>query len=138
MIQRKLPKTLRDLGGFTIPCAISKHSFKKALCDLGASINLMPLSFEKKLNLGELNPITLSLQMVDHLMTYPLVVMEDVLVKVNKFIFSVDFFVLEMEEDMEVPINLGRLFFATDEALINVKNGELTLRVVDEEVKQPY
>ena len=54
IIQRKLHEKLRDLGSFTIPCVIGEHNFKKALCDLGASINLMPLSMVKKLNLGEL------------------------------------------------------------------------------------
>ena len=66
----------------------------------------MPLSVVKKLNLGELTPTTLSLQMPDHSMTYPSVIIEDVLVKVDMFIFLVDSVVLEMEEDMEVLIIL--------------------------------
>ena len=57
------------------------------------------------------------------------------LVKVDKLIFLVDFVVLDMEEDSEVPIILGRSFLATKQTLIDVKNGELTLRVGDEEVK---
>ena len=61
IIQRKLPEKLRDSSSFTIPCAIDEHTFKKALCDLGANINLMPLYVVKKLNLGELTPTTLSL-----------------------------------------------------------------------------
>ena len=63
MIQRKLLEKLRDPDSFTITCVVGEHTFKKALCDLGASINLMPLSVVKKLNLGELNPTTLSLQL---------------------------------------------------------------------------
>ena len=69
---------------------VGKHYFKKALCYLGASINLMPLSLVKKLNLGELSPIALSLQMANQSLTYPQGILEDVLVKVDKFIFSVD------------------------------------------------
>ena len=134
MIQRKLLEKLRDPSSVTIPCAIGEHTFK-TLCDLRASINLMPLSVMMKLNLGELTPTTLSFQMVDQSMTYAQGIIEDVLVKADKFIFPVNFVVLEMEEDMEVPIILGRMFLATDQALIDVKNEELTLRGGDEEVK---
>ena len=70
IIKRK-PKKLRDLGSFTIPCVIGEHTFKKALCDLGDNINVMPLFVAKKLNLGESTPIALSLQMADCSLTYP-------------------------------------------------------------------
>ena len=141
---------LKDPGSFTIPCVIGKHNFSKALCDPGASINLIitlngkeallvtrkdQYSVAKRLNLGEIEPIGLSLQMVDRSLTYPKGIIKDVLVKVNKFIFPVDFFVLDMEEDKAAPIILGGPFFATGQALINVKNGELTLRVGDYQVK---
>ena len=137
MIQRKLPEKLRA-GSFSIPCAIGEHTFKKALCDVGASINLMPLSIVKKLNLGELTPTTFSLQMVYRSMKYAHGIIEDVLVKFDKFISSIDFVVLEMEEDMQVSIILGRLFLTTGQALIDVKNGKLTLGVGDEELKFNY
>ena len=65
IIQRKFPEKLKDPGSFTIPCIIGEHTFSKALCDLGASINLMPLLVAKKLNLGEITPTTLSLEMAD-------------------------------------------------------------------------
>ena len=84
---------------FTIPCTIGKYEFKKALCDLGANINLMPLSLVQRLSLGELTPTAISLQMVDSSMAQPEGVLEDVLVKVGKFIFPVDFVVMKMEED---------------------------------------
>ena len=61
IIQQKLPEKLKDLGSFTIPCIIREHTFSKALCDLEASINLMPFLVAKKLNLGEITPIALSL-----------------------------------------------------------------------------
>ena len=73
--------------------------------------------------------------MVDRSLTYPQGNLEDVLIKVDKFIFPINFVVLEMEEDKEVLIILGRPFLATEQALIDVKNGELTLRVGDEEVR---
>ena len=73
--------------------------------------------------------------MVDRSLTFPKGIIEDVLVKVDKFIFLVDFVVLDMEEDMAAPIILGRPFLATRQALIDVKNGELTLRVGEDQVK---
>ena len=126
-IQKKLPNKLKDPSSFTIPCVIGEHTFSWALCDLETSINLMPLSVVKKLKLGELTPTTFSLQMADRSLTYLKGIIEDVLVKVDKFIFLVDFVVLDMEEDHEVPLKLGRLFLVPSQALIDEKNGELTL-----------
>ena len=87
IIQGKLPEKLRDCGSFTIPCVIGEDTFKKPLCDLRASINLMSLHVVKKLNLGEPTSTALSLQMVDRSLTYPQGIIEDMLVKVDKFIF---------------------------------------------------
>ncbi|XP_062075617.1 uncharacterized protein LOC133779706 [Humulus lupulus] len=133
--QKKLPQKVKDPGSFTIPCTIGGSSFDKALCDLGASINLMPLSVFKKLGVGEVKPTTITLQLADRSLTYPKGVIEYVLVKVDKFIFPADFVVLDMEEDHEIPIILGRPFLATGRALIDVQGGHLTLRVNNEEVK---
>ena len=80
-------------------CVIGELHIEKALSDLGASINLMPLSIFQKLNLGEITPTTITLQLADRSITYPRGIIEDVLVKVDKFIFSVDFIVLDMEKD---------------------------------------
>ena len=134
---------MQDPGSFTIPFTIENHEFGKALCDYGSSINLMPLLVVKILSLGELTPTTLSLQMVDMSMTQPEGIIEDVLVKVGKLIFPVDLVVIDMEEDKQVPLLLGRPFLATCAALIDVKKGELTLRVEEEQfnlnqsLKQP-
>ena len=134
IIQRKLPEKLKDPSSFTIPCIIREHTFNKALCDLGASINLMQFLVAKKL-LGEITPTTLSLQMADKSLTFLKGIIEDVLVKVGKFIILVDFVVLDMEEDRAAPIILGRLFLATGQTLIDMKNGELALRVGEDQVK---
>ncbi|KAH9770111.1 hypothetical protein KPL71_012262 [Citrus sinensis] len=106
----------------------------KALCDLGASINLMPLSVFKQLGVGECRPTTVTLQLADRSHAYPEGKIEDVLVKVDKFIFPVDFIVLDFEADKEVPIILGRPFLATEKTLIDVQKGELTIRVNDQQV----
>ncbi|XP_062100094.1 uncharacterized protein LOC133805967 [Humulus lupulus] len=114
---------------FTIPCKIGGFSFDKVLCDLGASINLMLLSFFKKLGLGEEKPTTITLQLANRSFTYSRGVIEDVLFKVDKFVFHVDFMVLDMEEDHEIMLILGRPFLATCGSLINVQADHLTLRV---------
>ena len=125
---------MKDPSSFTIPCSIGKYEFKKALCDSGASINLMPLSVVQRLSLGELTPTAITLQMADRSMAQPEGVLEDVLVKVGKFIFPVDFVIMKMEEDTQVPLLLGRPFLATGAALIDVQKGELILRVGNEAV----
>ena len=134
VIQQKLPAKMKDPRSFTILYSIGKYEFKKASCDYGASINLMPLSVVQRLSLGELTPTAITLQMVDRSMAQPEGILEDVLVKVGKFIFLVDFVIMKMEEDTQVPLLLGRPFLATGAALIDVQKGKLTLRVGNEAV----
>ena len=92
----------------------------------------MPFSIFRKLGLGEPKPTTITLQLADRSIKYPRGIVEDVLVKVNKFIFSVDFIVLDMKEDYDVPLILGRPFLAIGGALIDVQQEKLILRVQDE------
>ncbi|WVZ08239.1 hypothetical protein V8G54_021585 [Vigna mungo] len=115
IIQQKLPPKLKD-----------------QLCH--SIINLMPLSIFKWLGIGEVKPTMITLQLADRSMTYPYGIVEDVLVKMDKFIFPADFVVLDMEEDAKVPIIFGRPFLATGRNLIDVEQGELMLRVGDEKV----
>ena len=120
-LQRKMPQKLKDPGRFTISCSIGNAVFKKVLCDLRASINLMPLPIFRKLGLGEARPTTVTLQLEDRSLKHPRGVIKDVLIKVDKFIFRVDFIVLDMEENKDVPIILGRPFLAIGRALISVQ-----------------
>ncbi|XP_042012022.1 uncharacterized protein LOC121760412 [Salvia splendens] len=129
IIQKKLPTKLKDPGSFNISCVIGNDRQTKALCDLGASINLMPLSFFRKMKIGTLKPTTITLQMTDRTVTYPKGIVEDVLVMVHDFIFPVNFVVLDMEEDVNVPLILGRPFLAMGKALIDIAKGELTLHM---------
>ena len=94
----------------------------------------MPLLVLKRMSLGELTPTAMTLQMADRSMVQPEGILEDVLIKVGKFIFPVDFVVMNIEEDKQFPLLLGRPFLATGAALIDVKKGEITLRVRDEAV----
>ena len=99
ILQKKLPPKLKYPGSFSIPFSIRNSVSGKALCDLGASINLMPLSMFKRLKLGEAKPTTICLQMADRSYQHPRGVIENVLVKVDKFLFPADFVILDMEED---------------------------------------
>ncbi|XP_024989181.1 uncharacterized protein LOC112523736 [Cynara cardunculus var. scolymus] len=119
----KIPPKLKDSGSFTIPCSIGGKEVGHAWCDLGASINLMPLSIFNKLGIGEVRPTTVTLQLADRSLAYPKGKIEDILVKVNKFIFPADFLVLDYEADRNVPIILGRLFLVTGKTLIDVQKG---------------
>ena len=95
----------------------------------------MPLSIFRRLGLGEARPTTVTLQLADRSLKHPRGVIEDVLVKVDKFIFPTNFIVLDMEEDNEIPIILGRPFLAIGRAMIDVQKGELKLRMQNDEVR---
>lgn len=101
-----------NLGGFTIPYMTSVFQFAKALCDLGASISLMPLAIFKQLRLGILNPTTMRLLMVDHSIIKLVWILYDVLVRMDKFIFPANLMILDSELDIEIPMILGRSFLA--------------------------
>ena len=99
VIQKNLPLKMQNPGSFTIPYTIGNYKFGKALCDSGASINLMPLLVVKRLGLGDLTPISMTFQMADKTMAQLEGILEVVLIKVGKFIFLVDFIVMDIEED---------------------------------------
>ncbi|XP_061360663.1 uncharacterized protein LOC133304633 [Gastrolobium bilobum] len=126
IIEKKFPPKLQDPRSFNISIAIGNTNVGRALCDLGASINLMPLSICKALGLSELKPTMVSLQLADRSVRRPNGIIEDVLVKVDKFIFPADFIVLDMEEESEIPLRLGRPFLATARAMIDVEQGNLS------------
>ncbi|XP_028791020.1 uncharacterized protein LOC114746911 [Neltuma alba] len=125
---------MKDPSSFSIPCHIGNKFVDKALCDLGASVNLIPLSIFNNLELVKARPTTVSLQFVDRSIAYPHGIIEDMLVKVDKFISLADFIVLDCEVDREIPIILERPFLATARTLIDMEKDELTMRVNDEHV----
>ncbi|XP_050877209.1 uncharacterized protein LOC127080968 [Lathyrus oleraceus] len=131
----KIPVKKKDRGSVTIPCTIGDRSFKKALIDLGASVSLIPLSIYKRLGIGKVQDTRMTLQFDDHSVKRPYGVVEDVLVKIDKFVFPVDFVILEMPEDEEIPLILGRPFLETRRCLIDIEEGTMTLKVYDEELK---
>ncbi|XP_021691541.1 uncharacterized protein LOC110672914 [Hevea brasiliensis] len=133
--QNKLPPKLKDPESFSVPCHIGEISIERALCDLGASVSLMPLSICEKLKVRDLKPTTISLQLADRSIKYLVGILENVPLKVGKFFIPVDFVVLEIEDDVRTPIILGRPFLATARASIDVKNGKLKLTVGEEAIE---
>src|SRR4051812_23927307 len=135
LLKNKLPPKLRDPGNFSIPCTIGNIKFTNALCDLGASVNILPYSLFKKLNIGEVKPTQMTLQLADRSVIHPRGIVEDVLVKVDKFIYPVDLVVLDMAEDRSIPLILGRAFLKTARAIIDVDEGKIILRAGDESIE---
>nr|GEY80767.1 reverse transcriptase domain-containing protein [Tanacetum cinerariifolium] len=118
VILNKLPRKLGDPGKFLIPCEFPGMDECLALADLGASINLMPLSVWEGLSLPELTPTCMTLKLVDRSVSKPIA----------------DFVVVDFEPDPRVPLILGRCFLKTSRALIDVHKGELTLRIGNEAI----
>nr|GEU34959.1 reverse transcriptase domain-containing protein [Tanacetum cinerariifolium] len=131
VILKKLLEKLRDPGKFLIPCGFSELKYK-ALADLGASINLMPLSVWKKLGLPELISTHMTLELANHAICTPAGIARDVFVLVGKFTFPADFVIVDYESDPRVPLILGRPFLWTARALIDVHGEEMILRNSDE------
>ncbi|XP_021718852.1 uncharacterized protein LOC110686542 [Chenopodium quinoa] len=134
IMNKMLPK-LKDLGNFSIPCAINKMQIDNTLCDLGASVSLMPYLVYQRLELGELMPSKITLQFADRSIKIPKGMVEDVLLRVGKFVIPADFVVLEMDEDATIPIILGRPFLFTSGAMIDVKSAKFSLKVGDKDIE---
>src|SRR3954454_9879525 len=128
----KVPKKLGAPGTPTIPCSIKNNYFKTALCDLGAGVSVMPFSLYKRLDLEKLIPTDISLQMADKSTTLPIGICEDVLVQVaHHCMILTDFVVLDMHEDDNMSIILGRPFLNTAGAVIDCNQGKVVVNVND-------
>nr|GEY65141.1 reverse transcriptase domain-containing protein [Tanacetum cinerariifolium] len=134
VLLKKFSEKLGDPDKFLIPCDFLGMAECLALVDLGASINLMPLSMWNKLSLLDLSHTCMTLELFDHSISCPVGVTEDVLVKVGTFHFPADFVVVDFDADPQVPLILKRSFLKTKRALIDVFEGELTLRIGKEAI----
>nr|XP_016506505.1 PREDICTED: uncharacterized protein LOC107824269 [Nicotiana tabacum] len=134
VVTRPIAEKLSDPGSFTIPYIIDNFAFTKALCDLGSSINLMPLAIYKRLGMGRAIPMSMLLQLADRTVKKPSGILDDVLVQVGKFMFPVDFIILDYRVDEEISIILGRPFLDTGRALIDCETGELKMILNNEEI----
>ncbi|GKB46614.1 reverse transcriptase domain-containing protein [Tanacetum coccineum] len=134
VLLKKLPKKLGDPGKFLITCDFLELDECLVLADLGASINLMPLSVWKKFSLSELTPTCMTLKLANRSVAVSEGVVEDVFVKVGKFYFLANFVVVDYDVDPRVPLILGWPFLRTTRALIDVHGEELNLRVNDKAI----
>ncbi|KAL2946037.1 hypothetical protein AAZX31_U010800 [Glycine max] len=134
VIQRILPPKHKDPGLVTIPCSISEVAIGKALIDLGASINLMPLSMCRRLGEIEIMPTCMTLQLVDRSIARPYGVIEDVLVKVKHLIFPTDFVVIDIEEDADIPLILGCPFMSTASCMVDMGKKMLQIGIEDQKI----
>ncbi|GJT01286.1 putative reverse transcriptase domain-containing protein [Tanacetum coccineum] len=133
-IDKSIPRKEKDPGSFTLPCYINNVCFDNALADLGASVSVMPLSTYLNLGLGELAHTKLTFELAYRTVKYPKGIAENVLVGIGKFVFPIDFIILDMPEDIKVPLILGRPFLSTAHAKIDVFKRKITLRVGEEKI----
>ncbi|KAH1265253.1 hypothetical protein GmHk_01G000997 [Glycine max] len=134
VIQKILSPKHKDPGSVTIPCSIGEVTVGKALIDLGANINLMPLSMCRRLEELEIMPTRMTLQLVDCSITRPYGVIEEVLVRVTHFIFPADFVVMDICEDNDIPVILGRPFMLTASCIVDIGRKKLDLGFEDQKI----
>ena len=133
VIQRKLPKKFKGPRSVTILCTIGNESIGKALIDLRASINFMPLSMCRRIGNLKIDPTRMTLQLADRSITRPYGVVEDVLVKVH-FTFPVDFVSIDILEDTKIPLILGIPFMLTANCAMDMRNGNLEVSADNQKV----
>ena len=130
-----IPVKYKDPGSPTISCIIGQTTINRALLDLGGSINLLPFSVYQELGLGDLRPTRVTIQLADRYVKIPKGEITDILIRVKKFIYPMDFIILETEPvhnpKAQTPDILGRPFLATANAIINCRNGSMRLTFGD-------
>ncbi|GJQ99309.1 putative reverse transcriptase domain-containing protein [Tanacetum coccineum] len=131
---QSIPKKEKGLGSFTLPCFINNVCFDNALVDLGASISVMPLSTYLNLGIGELAHTKLIVELADKNVKYPKGIAKNILVGIGKFTFPIDFIILDMPEDIKVPLILRRPFLSTARTKIDVYKRKITLRAGEERI----
>ncbi|XP_074314023.1 uncharacterized protein LOC141649228 [Silene latifolia] len=135
ILLNKMPSKCGDSGSLSIPCVVGGVPISRALCDLGASVGVLPLKVAKKVGIYDLIPTSMTLQLVDRSIKRPLGMLEDVPVKVGKYLIPTDFIVLDIPEESHTPIILGRPFLATGGVFIDARDGRLTFRILDDLVE---
>nr|GEY36422.1 hypothetical protein [Tanacetum cinerariifolium] len=134
LLDNALPPKEKDPKSFTLPCYINNLCINKALADLWASVSVMPFTTYTKLGLGELAPTKLIVELANRIVKRPKGIAENVLVRIDKFVFLVDFVVLDMPEDIKTPLILGRPFLSIAHTKIDVFKRKITLRVGNDKV----
>ncbi|GJR69168.1 hypothetical protein Tco_0015233 [Tanacetum coccineum] len=133
-VDHNLPQKEKDPESFTLPCFINNVCFNKALVDLGASVSVMPFSTYTNLGLGVLSHTRLTIELDDKTIKQPRGIAENVLVRIGKFVFPIDFIILDIPEDDDVPLILRRPFMSTAHVKIDVYKRKVTLRAREEKL----
>nr|GFA13129.1 hypothetical protein [Tanacetum cinerariifolium] len=133
-IHKSIPRKERDPGSFTLPLFINNVCFDNALVDLGASVSVMPLSTYLNLGLGDLTHTKLTVGLADRSVKYPKGIAKNMLVEIGKFVFLIDFIILDVPKDIKVPLILGRAFLSSSHVKIDVYKRKITLRVGEERI----
>jgi hypothetical protein len=139
-VQKNMHLKQKTPGAYTIPCVFGNASFKRALCNLGASISVMPKHVYDSLSLKPLIKTSIVIQLADRSFVYPLGVIEDVLVKIDSSVISCDFYILDVERDScdssnNTPILFGRPFLKTVNMKIDCGKDTLSMKVRDEKIE---
>ncbi|GJR69330.1 DNA-directed DNA polymerase [Tanacetum coccineum] len=134
ILDNNMPQKENDPGSFTLPCLINNIYFDKALVDLGASVSVMPFSTYTNLGLGDLSHTRMAIELADRTIKQPKGITTNVLVRIGKFVFPIDFIILDIPEDTDVPLILGRPFLSTTHVKIDVYKRKVTLRVGEEKL----
>lgn len=133
-VPQALPPKMKDPVKFTITCTIGGVNIPHSLCDLGSSIDVMPLNKFKELKHGEVIPSNMTLTLADSTITHLIGIIQDMLVHVDCLVFLADFVVIHMKGDSGESIILERPFLATRKALIDVETSELVLKFNNEKM----
>ncbi|GJR70267.1 hypothetical protein Tco_0016332 [Tanacetum coccineum] len=136
LLQNLLPLKENDPGSFILPCSIGRLDFNNALADLGASINIIPFSMFKRLGIGKLEPINMVIEMEYDTKCIPKWIVKNLLIKIDKFILPIDFVILDMIEDLRMPIILGRPLLATTHAKVDIFQKPISLEVGNKKRKR--
>ncbi|GJV75332.1 putative reverse transcriptase domain-containing protein [Tanacetum coccineum] len=134
ILKDALPLKEKDLWSFTLPCSINNMCFNEALADLGVSVSVVPYLTFTNLGLGKLAPTKLIIELADKIVKRPEGIAENVLVGIGKFVFPIDFIVLDMLEDIKIPLILGRPFLSTAHAKIDVFKRKFALRIGNDKI----
>ncbi|XP_071728806.1 uncharacterized protein [Rutidosis leptorrhynchoides] len=130
----RIPNKLGDLGKFVFPFKFGESEVFNALADLGASINIIPHSLYERLGHGPLKPTRIRIRLANHLFDTAIRIAEDILVSIDTLVFPVDFVIMEIKEDLQVPLILGRPFLTTANTIILVQRNQLNIGVGEKRV----
>ncbi|XP_050889030.1 uncharacterized protein LOC127094211 [Lathyrus oleraceus] len=131
---RRIPNKKKDPGAVTIPCTIKDKTFKKVLINFGASVSLMPLSIYQRLGIGSVSDTRINMKFAYESIKNASGIAKYILVTIERFSFPIDFLIIDIPEDEETPIILGRPFMRTSQCNFKIDHGTLTLKVYDDEI----